>query len=230
MLSIRRKIWMLVAAIPATLVAGGCCNLCHNNACPEPACQPDCEPACNTGCNTGCGCGCCGWLFGWMFHRSNAIPQVLPLGKTVEAWYQVEETNAEAADFILHLRDFVGETAQLTPAGKDHIMEIAARMRANPFPVVVERSLNNSDPELDAVRRNLIAQVLADHGNPDAQQRTVVALSYGPGYISSEAEPLYYRHLQRGFGGGFGGGGGGGGGGGFGGGGGGGGFGGGGFN
>lgn len=220
MLSNLRPIWKYLAAIPAILVASGCCNLCHNQC--EPACQPECE-SCQSGCGCGCG-GCCGWLMGLFHRKSLAIPQVLPLGKTVEAWYQVMETNAEASDFILHQRDFVGETAQLTPDGKDHLMEIAARMRANPFPVVVERSLNNSDPELDSVRRNLVAQILGDLGNQDAQQRTVVATSYGPGYISTEAENSYYRHLNvrqgnqggqggGGGGGGFGGGGGGGGGG-----------------
>ena len=134
MLSNLRPIWKYLAAIPAFLVASGCCNLCHNQC--EPACQPECE-SCQSGC--GCGCGsCCGWLMGLFHRKSLAIPQVLPLGKTVEAWYQVMETNAEASDFILHQRDFVGETTQLTPDGKDHLMEIAARMRANPFPVVVE--------------------------------------------------------------------------------------------
>lgn len=112
--------------------------------------------------------------------------------------YQVMETNAEAADFIIHLHDFVGETATLTPDGKDHVLEIAARMRSAPFPVIVERTENNADPEIDAVRRNLVAQILTDLGNPDAQQRTVVATSYGPGYVSRRGEQMYYQHVFRG--------------------------------
>jgi hypothetical protein len=128
---------------------------------------------------------------------------------------QVMQTNAEAADFIMHRLDFVGQTAELTPDGKDHILEIAARMRSTPFPVIVEREENNSDPELDAHRRNLVAQILTDLGNPDAQQRTVVATPYGPGYVSTRAEQMYYQHIYGGtafnngggFGGGFGGGG-----------------------
>ena len=154
-------------------------------------------------------------MFGWMHRRSNSVPDVLPLGHTVRSHYQTMETNAEAVDFILNLNDFVGSTATLTPDGKDKILEIGARMRSQPFPVVVERSMNNSDPELDMLRRNVVAQVLSDLGNPDAQQRTVVSTSYGPGYNSMEAESMYMRHTLNGAGngnngGGFGGGGGGG--------------------
>jgi hypothetical protein len=127
------------------------------------------------------------------------------------------QTNGEAADFILHRNDFVADTAELTPDGKDKILEIAARMRSDPFPVLVERSENNSNPELDAFRRNLVAQVLFDLGNPDADQRTIVSTSYGPGFNSQQAESDYYQYLGSSggnnggnFGGGFGGGSGGG--------------------
>ncbi|MCA9079889.1 MAG: hypothetical protein KDA58_04990 [Planctomycetaceae bacterium] len=197
-------------------------------------CGPTCGPECGV---EQCGhCGGCGSrlladldfaLFGWACRKSNAIPDTLPLGSTVRAHDQVMQTNAEAFDFILNRHDFVGQTAQLTPEGRDKILEIAARMRSAPFPVIVERTENNADPELDALRRNLVAQVLTDLGNMDAQQRTVVSTSYGPGYTGRRAEQMYYQHISSGGfnnnnnfggnGGGFGGGGfgGGGGGGGF---------------
>src|SRR5690606_29226021 len=90
-------------------------------------------------------------LYGAFYQKSNAVPDsVLPLGSTVGAWYQVMQTNAEAADFIIHQRDFVAQSARLTPHGRDHVWEIAARMRSAPFPVIVERTDNNADPELDA--------------------------------------------------------------------------------
>ncbi len=141
------------------------------------------------------------FLFGWAMKKSNAIPETLPLGSTVRSHYQVMESNAEASDFILHRHDFVGQTAVLTPDGKDKILEIAARMPSTPFPVVVERSENNSNPELDALRRNLVAQVVTDLGNQDGQQRTVVSTSYGPGYTGTRAEQTYYQHIYSGGGG-----------------------------
>jgi len=133
--------------------------------------------------------------------RSYAIPDTYPLGSIVRAHYEAMETNGEASDFIIYRREFVDNTAELTPDGKDHILEIAARMRSAPFPVIVERSENNSDPELDQLRRNLIAQILSDLGNPDAAQRTLVGTPYGRGLVSREAEADYYRFIgSRGFG------------------------------
>ena len=127
--------------------------------------------------------------------RSFAIPDTYPLGNVVRAHYEAMETNGEASDFIIHRREFIDNTAELTPDGKDHIVEIAARMRSAPFPVLVERSDNNSDPELDQFRRNMVAQILTDFGNPDAQQRTLVSTPYGRGLISLEAEHDYYRFI-----------------------------------
>lgn len=203
---------------------GGGCDPC-GAPCGAPCGYNACGPC------GGCGCGPCGGCFGRVVdragacygntaacltsadirvcgafaQRSNAIPETLPLGSTVQAWYQVMQTNAEASDFIVHLHDFEGQTAKLTPDGRDHVWEIAARMRSAPFPVIVERSENNSDPELDSLRRQLVACVLSNFGNPDADQRTIVAPSYGPGYNAMQAEPTYYQYLQSGnFGGGYG--------------------------
>ncbi|MEW4489344.1 hypothetical protein AB1L42_14780 [Thalassoglobus sp. JC818] len=145
-----------------------------------------------------CG-GCCNKLCGWCYRKSNAVPQTLPLGSTVRAFDQVMETNAEATDFIFHRNDFVTQTARLTPDGRDKIIEVAARMPNTPFPILVERSENNSNPELDALRRALIARILTDLGNEDAQIRTVVAPSYGPGYTGREAERTYYQSINNGY-------------------------------
>lgn len=176
---------------------------CRNGSCGHGSCGND---SCNDGCGHGCGRGFCLGLMGRCYRRSNAIPDTLPLGSTVRSHYQVMETNGESMDFIIHQHEFMGETAELTPDGKDHILEIAARMRSAPFPVVIERTWNNADPELDGHRRNLVAHILTDLGNPDAQHRTVVATSYGPGYNSVQAEPMYYQHVLSGggFGGGYG--------------------------
>jgi hypothetical protein len=146
--------------------------------------------------------GCCINPCTW---RSPATPETLPLGSTVRAHYHTMEANGEAADFILHDHEFVRNSAELTPYGKDHILEVAARMRSTPFPVLVERSENNSDPELDAHRRNIVAQVLYSLGNPDADQRTIVAPAYGKGLNSQEAETDYNNFVftRDGGGGGF---------------------------
>jgi|SRR5436190_3312670 len=170
---------------------------CGSCSAPMGSCDTCGPGGCGNGwrdrCNQ-CGSGLRGRCCGWLHRPSNAVPDTFPLGKVSEAWYYEMETNAEAVDFVIHDLDFVGQTTELTSDGKDHVMEIAARMRAQPFPVIVERFPNNADPELDLARRNMIAQILGDFGNPDAQQRVVVAPSYTPGYTSRQAQATYWRH------------------------------------
>jgi uncharacterized membrane protein YgcG len=148
-------------------------------------------------------------------HRTMAVPDVMPLGAITRAHWHMQETNGEAADFIMHRNEFVDNSSELSPYGRDHIAEIAARMPSAPFPVIVQRSLNNSDPELDQIRRDLVVRVLTDMGNVDADQRVVVSQPYSDGINSMEGEFDYGRFRGSrnqnggGFGGGFGGGGGG---------------------
>jgi hypothetical protein len=219
--------------VAAAAFAAGCTSA-QVASCGPPGCDDSCTPGCcspgaggygygtcGTGgyCGPGSGClgggglgsGClgaggCHPVSGWLFRRRTfAVPDTLPLGSTVRAHYHTMETNAEASDFILHRGEFVYNTAELTPAGKDHIVEIAARAKAAPFPVLVERSLNNSDPELDARRRNLVAQVLTDFGLPEANQRTIVSPAYGRHPNSMEAQIDYYQFLYTRGGGAYGG-------------------------
>jgi hypothetical protein len=130
-------------------------------------------------------CGGCGWNAAC---RSPSVPDVYPLGAVNRAHYETMQANGEAADFILHQNDFVGSTSELSPAGKDHVLEIAARARSAPFPVLIERSENNTTPALDEHRRASIAQVLVDLGIADAPQRTIVAPAYGKGLTGREVE------------------------------------------
>lgn len=196
----KRRALGMTALMLALVATTGCAHhrwsplgFCGSDDC---ECESDCESdGCRPGCCGGCHHGMCCSTLACCHRRSNAIPETLPLGSTVRTHYQLMETNGEAADFIVYRHNFVGQTAELTSDGKDHILEIAARMPSTPFPVLVERSENNADPELDAHRRNLVAQVLTDLGNHDAQQRTIVSTSYGPGYNAIQAVPMYYRHV-----------------------------------
>ncbi|ADG69650.1 hypothetical protein Plim_3838 [Planctopirus limnophila DSM 3776] len=202
---------------------GGCNNSPYDPTCGVQPCGGnkwgwkkscnDCN-SCNS-CGTKCGSFCSG-ASSWWGHSANrnTTPEQYALGTVHRAHFHQMETNAEAADFILYYSDFVGESAELTPDGKDKILEIASRMRSAPFPVLVERTMHNADPELDNHRRQLVAQILTDLGNPDAYNRTFVATSYGPGKHSLEAAPEFYQNVYQNFGndqfgngGGFGGGG-----------------------
>ena len=129
--------------------------------------------------------------------RSLSIPDKYPLGSVVRTHYHQMETNGEAFDFIMHRNEFVDFTGELNAFGLDHILEIAARARSAPFPITVERSENNSDPELDQHRRQMVALMLSQMGVPNAQARVVVSQSYAPGINGDEAQAAYYRFLDN---------------------------------
>jgi len=196
---------LAASTLGLALLAGASGCACHTGACSTGcnSCGPSCEP-CGDRCHSGCGFGhrlTGGGPYWW---RSHAIPDRYPLGSVVREPFHVMQTNGEAVDFVINRLHFVGETTELTPDGKDHIMEIASRMRSAPFPVVIERSENNSNPQLDAERRLAVAQVLYEHGNPDADQRTFVSPAYGRGLHDFEPQAEYYRNMfTRGVGGGF---------------------------
>jgi len=124
----------------------------------------------------------------------------MPLGAVNRAHWHMMETNGEAADFVIYRHEFVDNSSELTPYGRDHIAEIAARMPSTPFPVLVQRSLNNADPELDMLRRDIVVRVLTDLGNLDAEQRTVVSQAYSNVINSMEGDQDYGRFRNiRGF-------------------------------
>lgn len=154
-------------------------------------------------CEDDCQQSCFSWL-PWSKHHypatRYAIPDVMPLGSIVRSHWHMMETNAEASDFVMYRHEFVDNSSELTPYGKDHIMEIAARMPTAPFPVVVQRSMHNADPELDRIRRELVVRVLSDLGNHDAERRTVVSQPYSNGLNGMEAEQDYgrFRNVRTG--------------------------------
>lgn len=198
--------WSCLACVVA---ASGCCSTCKwkSSSCDAGVCAPEqcgCQSKWKLFGKKKCGDDCVlkGGMKGGVIHgggvvhaRSMAIPDTYPLGSVIRSHYHAMETNGEAADFIFHRNDFLESSAELTPEGKDHLLEIAARMRSAPFPVLVERSEHNADPELDEHRRNLVATVLTDLGNPDAHQRTIVSPAYGLGLNSVEAQSDYYQYL-----------------------------------
>lgn len=203
---------VVTTALSTLLSAAGCCTTpdsCNTSCGQCNTCRSGCDD-CNSGLCNGGGCGLLPWGGFHGFHESrNAIPDILPLGAVTRAHWHMQQTNGEAADFVIYRNEFVYNSSELTPYGRDHIAEIAARMPSAPFPVLVQRSWNNADPELDQIRRDIVVRVLTDLGNPDAEQRVVVSQPYSNGLNSMEGEQDYGRFRNiRGVGSAFGGGGG----------------------
>jgi hypothetical protein len=118
-----------------------------------------------------------------------------PLGAVNDVFWETQQTNAEAADFIFHDHEFRGETAQLAPAAKRHLEQVALRWEHVPFPVVIEMSEFNAKPQLDRARRQAVIEQLARLGIHNPEGRVVIADAYTPGLPGVQAERVYYRSL-----------------------------------
>ena len=154
---------------------------------------------------------CCGPNLGGRFGTARNAQtgpphdRPFPLGQNNDAFWETQQTNAEAADFIFYDHEFTGETAILAPGAKRHLEEVALRLPHVPFPVVIEQSMFNAKQDLDQARRQTIVMQLARLGVVNAEERVVIANAFAEGFTALEGERNYYRGIT---GGGFGGGGG----------------------
>lgn len=125
-----------------------------------------------------------------------AYDRPFPLGQVSDAHWETQQTNAQASNFIFYDHEFDGKTAVLTPAGKQHLLQAAVRMPHVPFPIVVEQSVDNRNPKLDAQRRQAILDQLGRLGVEGMDARVVVAPALAPGITAMEGEAAYYRTLE----------------------------------
>ena len=154
------------------------------------------------GCLLLSGCECCtGWFGGGgcrgagLTHEQRLGPpydRPFPLGQVTDAHWETQQTNAEAAKFVLYDHEFVGDTAKLTPKGQKHLLQIAVRLEHVPFPVVVEQSPEGRYPQLDVQRRREVIGYLGHLGLEDFENRVVIAPDFGEGLRAVEGEAAYY--------------------------------------
>lgn len=123
-----------------------------------------------------------------------------PLGQVSDSFWEAQETNAEASDFIFYDHEFTDDTASLAPAAKDKLMQVALRLEHVPFPIVVEQSPENRTPDLDQQRRRTVVQELARLGIADADGRVVVAPALARGITAIEGERAYYTTINNNYG------------------------------
>lgn len=129
-----------------------------------------------------------------------------PLGAVTDAHWETQQTNAEAADFIMYDHEFKGDTVALAPGAKRHLEQMALRLEYVPFPIVIEQSMHNDNPQLDRARRHAVVEHLARMGLTNVEGRVVVAPAFAEGFTAIEAENSYYNIINSGRGGGGGGG------------------------
>lgn len=147
------------------------------------------------------GCGCKSW-----FHIDNCatIPpgaQPAPVGTYVNQFIKVQDTNAEADDFVLYKHMWYMGGTTLGPLGRYQLDLISKRLGSTPFPVVIATSKND---ELDEARRETVIRHLAMRGINDPS-RVIVAFPVAEGLTGEEAVIIAARYLRGGHFGGFGG-------------------------
>ena len=141
----------------------------------------------------------------------------LPIGQATDSFWETQQTNAEAADFIFYDHEFKFdttkhvETAQLSPLAKKHLAEVALRLEHVPFPVIIEELPRNHDEArnqekglLEQARRKTIVEQLNRLGITNADERVVVANACAEGFTGVEGERSYFNIIGGGFGGGAG--------------------------
>ena len=125
-----------------------------------------------------------------------AYDRPFPLGQVSDAFWESQQTNAEASDFIFYDHEFEGESENLTPGGRDHLLQVGLRLKQVPFPIVIEQSVGNQKPELDRQRRQRIVDRLMQMGvNGVTDQRVIIAPALAAGITAMEGEAAYYRTL-----------------------------------
>ena len=146
-----------------------------------------------------------------------ALDRPLPVGQATDAFWETQQTNAEAADFIFYDHEFKYdttnhvETAQLSPLTKKHLTEVALRLEHVPFPVIIEELPRNHDAAknhekglLEQARRKTIVEQLNRLGVTNADERVVVSNAFPEGFTGVEGERSYFNVIGGGFGGGAG--------------------------
>ena len=120
-----------------------------------------------------------------------------PLGAVSDVFWETQQTNAEAADFIFFDHEFKRQTSELAPGAKRHLESVALRMQHVPFPVVVEQSPHNRRLALDEARRQMIVGQLVRMGVPDVEHRVVIAPAFVDGISAVEGEQAYYSLFNK---------------------------------
>jgi len=134
-------------------------------------------------------------------HEAKVSPpydRPFPLGQVTDAAWETQQTNAEASDFVFYDHEFAGETTDLTPGGKKHLLQVALRLEHVPFPIVVEESPKNRNRRLDLQRRQAIVDHLTRLGLDLVDSRVVVAPAISEGITAIEGESAYYSTLNGG--------------------------------
>lgn len=105
-------------------------------------------------------------------------------GTYVCQWQAAQMDRGEQSKYVVHLYEWRAGGNQLGPDGQRHLEQMARRLPTTTYQVVISPA---NDAALDAERRAVVVQQLANAGVGDAAQRVVVATPEGEGLYGPEA-------------------------------------------
>lgn len=118
-----------------------------------------------------------------------------PLGYSLYATMSSQVGKANLHTFTLYRSDFHDGTNQLTPSGSWRLSHLVSRLPAWNGPLVVEWT--PEQPELAAVRRDTVLNLLRGSSIPLADNRIVVGPSPYTGILGTDAANNYNLLIQR---------------------------------
>ena len=160
---------------------------------------------CGPGCGTSNGCSPDGFVPGQ--DENCVVPR--PLGSSVRTHFDMQRQGAAGSDFVINQHEWYQGGESLGPDGRRHVAELAQRMQAEQYPIVLEPA----EPDLkvspnietaiqmarakDQDRRMAVIQQLAASGSVGADSRVIVAYPQAEGLRGDESIRVF-RSLSRG--------------------------------
>jgi hypothetical protein len=132
---------------------------------------------------------------------SGAIP--VPAGTHVHAWQDGQVASAAKDRGVFYQNEFLPKSAELSPSGREHVVEAVQQALYNSLPIVVEQS---SDSALDGARLQAVHATFASAGVVLAPEQIFVAKPAAHGFDGFRAQQAVRSSMMSG-GGGMGGGG-----------------------
>jgi hypothetical protein len=113
----------------------------------------------------------------------------MPLGTSIDQYMRAQIGNAAVARMTLYDFDFVQGRSQLNYRGRDRLRQLAGRLTATQYPLVVERL--PLDPTLATARRAAVLEELTAMGLKVPPDRVVVGPPIAVPLRGVEAEGIY---------------------------------------
>ncbi|MDX1928894.1 MAG: hypothetical protein SFV81_20355 [Pirellulaceae bacterium] len=127
---------------------------------------------------------------------SGAIPA--PVGTHVNAWQDGQVASAAKDRGVFYQNEFLPKSAELSPSGREHVVEAVQQSLYNSVPIVVEQS---SDPALDGARLQTVHATFASAGVVLAPEQIFVAKPAAHGFDGFRAQQAVRSSMINGGGG-----------------------------